>query len=44
MQSLIALCGKLIRVFYASMTKNVEYSPEKLLSDIHRLEVMTQAT
>jgi hypothetical protein len=43
MQLLIALCGKLIRVFYASMTKNVEYSPEKLLSDIHRLEVMTQA-
>jgi transposase len=43
MQSLIVLCGKLIRVFYALMTKNVEYSPEKLLSDIHRPEVMTQA-
>ena len=43
MQSLIALCGKLIRIIYALMTKDVEYSPEKLLSDIRRPEVMTQA-
>jgi transposase len=42
-QSLIVLCGKLIRVFYALMTKNVEYSPEKMLGDIHRPEKMIKA-
>lgn len=42
-QSLIVLCGKLIRVFYALITKDAEYSPEKLLSDIHRPEKMAQA-
>lgn len=36
MQSLIILCCKLIRVFYALITKGLEYSPEKLMSDIHR--------
>jgi len=42
-QSLIVLCGKLIRVIYVLMTKDIEYSPEKLLSDIYRPQVMTQA-
>ena len=36
MQSLIALCGKLIRVMYTLVTKNIKYDPEKLLGDIRR--------
>jgi transposase len=35
-QSLIALSCKLIRVFYAILTKGVTYDPEKLTKDIHR--------
>ena len=35
-QSKIALCCKLIRVFYAILTKGVEYNSKKLLSDIVR--------
>jgi transposase len=42
-QSLIVLCGKLIRVFYALMTMDVEYSPEKMLGDIKRPQGMTKA-
>lgn len=34
MQSIIALCGKLIRVFFAILTKGVDYSPEKMLRDM----------
>ncbi len=34
MQSILALCGKLIRVFYALLTKGVDYNPEKMLGDI----------
>jgi len=34
MQSIIALCGKLIRVFYAVLKKGVDYSSEKMLGDI----------
>jgi transposase len=34
MQSLIAIACKLIRVFYAILTKGVEYDAEKMLSDI----------
>jgi len=34
MQSLIAIACKLIRVFYAILTKNVAYDPAKMLSDI----------
>jgi len=34
MQSIIALCGKLIRFFYAVLKKGVDYSPEKMLDDI----------
>lgn len=35
-QSKVALCCKLIRVFYAILTKGKEYDSEKLLSDIVR--------
>ena len=38
MQSLIALCSKLIRVVYKLVTQDVKYDPEKLLGDIHREE------
>lgn len=34
MQSVIALCGKLIRVFFVLLTKGVDYSPEKMLGDM----------
>jgi transposase len=43
MQSITALCGKLIRIFYAIITKDIEYSPEKMLQDIRRPEAVTQA-
>lgn len=43
MQSIIALCGKLIRIIYTLMTKDVEYNPEKMMKDIHRPDNMTQA-
>jgi transposase len=36
MQSLIALCCKLIRVFHVIAVKGCAYDPVKLLSDIHR--------
>lgn len=35
-QSVIAVSCKLIRVFYAILSKKVEYSGEKMLADIHR--------
>ena len=38
-QSKVALCCKLIRVFYAILTKGVEYDSEKLMSDIIRPEL-----
>jgi transposase len=38
MQSLIALCNKLIRIFYTLTTKNVKYNADILLGDIHRSE------
>ncbi len=37
MQSLIALCGKLIRVIYKIVTQNVEYDASKMLGDIRRV-------
>ena len=40
-QSAVALCGKLIRVFYAIMVHGVEYDGKKMLADIHRNESMT---
>ena len=36
MQSLMAIAGKLIRVFYALLTKNARYNPQKMLTDIVR--------
>jgi transposase len=38
MQSLVALSNKLIRIFYAILTKNVAYDPQKMMSDIRRPE------
>ena len=36
MQSVIALCGKLVRVLYAILSKGIEYDPVKLISDMER--------
>ena len=36
MQSLMAVAAKLIRDFYAMLTKGVAYDPQKLASDIRR--------
>lgn len=38
MQSVIAVACKLIRVFYAVLTKGVDYDGEKMLQDIKRPE------
>lgn len=35
-QSLIAICCKLIRVFYAILSKGIQYNAEKMISDIKR--------
>lgn len=35
-QSMILICCKLIRIFFALLKKNVAYSPQKMLSDIVR--------
>lgn len=43
MQSLMAVACKLIRVFYAILTKGVSYDAEKMLSDIRRPERQPQA-
>ena len=43
MQSLMAVAAKLIRVFYAMLTKGVEYDPAKMLGDIKRPTVYMQA-
>lgn len=43
MQSLIAVGCKLIRVFYALLTKGDEYSAEKMRMDIRRPQVKTKA-
>ena len=43
MQSLIALCGKLIRVVYKMITQNIEYDGKKMMEDIHRSEVVKDA-
>ena len=39
-QSVIAISCKLIRIFYAILTKGVSYDAEKMLSDIHRQQVV----
>lgn len=38
-QSLILLCCKLIRIIYAVLTKGIQYQPEKLLSDMKKVEL-----
>ena len=43
MQSLMAVASKLIRVFYAMLTKGVDYDPTKMLSDIKRPQMYMQA-
>ena len=43
MQSLMAIGCKLIRVFYALLTKDIEYSAEKMRSDIRRPEALPAA-
>ena len=43
MQSLMAVACKLIRVFYAILTKGVSYDAEKMLSDIRRPDRQSQA-
>ena len=43
MQSLVAIAAKLIRVFYAMLTKGVDYDPKKMVSDIKRPAVYLQA-
>lgn len=35
-QAMVAVSCKLIRVFYAVLTKGVEYDRFKMMSDIHR--------
>ena len=42
MQSLMAVACKLIRIFYAMLTKRVDYDPQKMLSDIRRPETCLQ--
>ena len=36
MQSVVAIACKVIRVFYAILTKGVDYDPQKLMGDIRR--------
>jgi transposase len=42
-QSLILLCCKLIRIFYALINKRVAYSPEKLIKNISYLQLQDAA-
>ena len=43
MQSLMAVAAKLIRVFYAVLTKGVDYDPQKMSADIRRPQENLQA-
>lgn len=43
MQSMIAICCKLLRIFYAVATKGCVYSAEKMLTDIHRNQMLKVA-
>ena len=43
MQSLMAVACKLIRIFYVMLTKQVDYDPQKMISDIRRPEIYLQA-
>ena len=42
MQSLMAVAAKLLRVFFAMLTKGVDYDPKKLVGDIKRPAVYLQ--
>lgn len=42
-QSIVAICCKLLRVFYAVATKGCAYSAEKMLADIHRNQPLKAA-
>lgn len=42
-QSIIAVCCKFLRVFYAVATKGCTYNPEKMLADIHRNQPLKAA-
>ena len=35
-QSVIAICCKLVRIFYALLTKGIAFDSSKMLGDIHR--------
>ena len=43
MQSLMAIAAKLIRVFFAILTKGVDYDSKKMISDIKRPAVYLQS-
>lgn len=43
MQSMIAICCKLLRVFYAVVTKGCSYNAKKMLADIHRNQPLKAA-
>ena len=36
MQSIVALCGKLIRIYYAILKNGSQYDAEKMINDIKR--------
>ncbi len=42
-QSLIALCGRLIRIAYTLITRDIEYDPAKVLGDIKRFDTVKAA-
>lgn len=41
MQSVVAVACKVLRIFYAVLTKGIQYDPERLLGDIRRPQVQT---
>lgn len=41
MQSVVAVACKVLRIFYAILTRGIRYDPEKLLGDIRRPQVQT---
>ena len=41
MQSVVAVACKALRIFYAVLTKGIQYDPERLLGDIRRPQVQT---
>ena len=41
MQSVVAVACKVLRIFYAILTKGIRYAPGKLLGDIRRPQVQT---